>query len=109
MAKKKFSDLEKSLLAEKDKFSQAEDYFQQTEAVKSKTLTQSKKVVREGISLPEAEAELIQQIKNQISGNNFYPSKSEILRAGLLSLSKLEKKEIKELISSLVVVKRGRK
>src|SRR5688572_18729588 len=108
MAKKKFNDLEKSLLAEKDKFSQAEDYFQQKE-INPKPLSQSKKVVREGISLPAAEAELIRQIKNQISGDNFYPSKSEILRAGLLSLSKLEKKEIKELISSLSVVKRGRK
>ena len=99
--------LEQSLLAEQTKFHKAEEYFAQAKRPREE-ISIREKVVREGISLPLAEAQLIKQLKNQISEADFYPSKSEILRAGLISLSQKSKEEIKELIKRLTMVKKGR-
>jgi len=113
------TDLEQSLLAEKDKFQKAEEYFTRIPTPTAFTAKESKeerksvieaiKVVREGISLLPQEAELINQIKNDVSGRNFFPSKSEIIRAALVAISTYDKAQIKELIQNLTPVKKGRK
>lgn len=101
---KRFNDLTNSLAQEsqavKDKFRLAEQALTKP--------TKKELVVRVGVSLPAQEAALITQLQAELSGKGYLPSKSEILRAGLMALNTLGKDKAKAMVNGLVVVKKGR-
>lgn len=113
--KSKFSNLEKSLFEEtkkiQDKFERAEKIFSDTSPQYNKIQLkqQTDLVVREGISLPKEEAQKIENIRDKISQAGFYPTKSEIFRAGILALESMEVEKIRSLIKTLEKLKKGRK
>lgn len=64
--------------------------------------------LKSSIVLSNQEAKLLESLKKELNKNGAYPSKSEILRAGLWSLRDKEPAELKELINKLIEVKRTR-
>ena len=105
---KKFPKLTDSLQAEnklqQNRYTLADQLFES----QTKEVTTSETVARLGISLLKSEEQLVEQIQYNISSKGYLPTKSEIVRAGLLSLSKLTDAQIKELVNSLTVIKKGR-
>lgn len=97
----------------KDKFEKADFYLPSKELSKDgeKDVKELKldKLVREGISLPQDEAAIVETIKGRITKAGFYPTKSELFRAGIIFLSSLPDNDISNLILKLPRLKPGRK
>ena len=64
--------------------------------------------LKSSVTLSNEEAKLLENLKKELNKNDAYPSKSEILRAGLWSLRDKKPAELKELINKLIEVKRIR-
>lgn len=64
--------------------------------------------IRAGITLSNEESRLLQNLKETLNKKGIYPSKSEILRAGLWNLQKMNAKQLEEVLKELVKVKQMR-
>jgi len=64
--------------------------------------------IKTSITFSNEEAELIENLKDKLNKKGFYPSKSEILRAGLWSLRNKNEEELKKTIEDLFKVKQTR-
>ena len=64
--------------------------------------------IKTSITLSNEEAELMENLKDKLNKKGFYPSKSEILRAGLWSLRGKNEEELKKAIEDLFKVKQAR-
>lgn len=64
--------------------------------------------VKAGITLSNEESKLLQNLKETLNKKDIYPSKSEILRAGLWSLRKMNSQQLEEALKDLVKVKQMR-
>lgn len=97
----------------KDKFSRADLYLTKEKDFISSQDSQEKSsydfLVREGISLPQSEANRVEEMKGKITKPGFYPTKSELFRAGLLCLSQLSEEKIVSTLQKLPKLKPGRK
>ena len=104
--------LEAESNAFKDKFERADAYFN------NKTLTdrsvdeviepKKAKVIRDSFTFPEEDYKLIKNLRDRCLKNATMANKSEILRAGLITLTNLTDEELVEAIASLPKVKTGR-
>ena len=65
-------------------------------------------VTKASITLSNEEAELMEKLKNNLNKKGIYPSKSEILRAGLWSLRNKNDEELEEVVKDLFKVKQAR-
>ena len=63
---------------------------------------------RTSITLSNEEAKLMEKLKSELNKKNVYPSKSEILRAGLWSLRNKKPNELEEIVKDLFKVKKTR-
>ena len=63
---------------------------------------------RTSITLSNEEAKLMEKLKSELNKKNVYPSKSEILRAGLWSLRNKKSNELEEIVKDLFKVKKTR-
>jgi hypothetical protein len=66
------------------------------------------KLIRDSFTMPFFDYDLIDALKVKALNAKVAVKKSELLRAGLLALSKLDSKELVSLIGTLAVVKTGR-
>ncbi|MGD0959501.1 MAG: hypothetical protein ABSB19_06815 [Methylomonas sp.] len=66
------------------------------------------KVIRDSFSFPENDYRIISQLKKTCLAAGTHVKKGEILRAGLLLLSKLELSELTKVIEQVEKVKTGR-
>ncbi|MCE8163077.1 MAG: hypothetical protein I3274_02545 [Candidatus Moeniiplasma glomeromycotorum] len=64
--------------------------------------------LRTSITLSNEESELMNKLKDNLNKKNFYPSKSEILRAGLWNLRKMKTQELESAVKDLLKVKQMR-
>ena len=74
----------------------------------SKVIGSHLATVKAGITLSNEEANLLESLKNDLIKKNIYPSKSEILRAGLWSLRKMNSHDLEEALKDLIKVKQTR-
>jgi hypothetical protein len=66
------------------------------------------KLIRDSFTMPSYDYDLIATLKSRALDNKTVLKKSELLRAGLHALSKLEAQQLIALVSTLAVVKTGR-
>jgi hypothetical protein len=66
------------------------------------------KVVRDSFTMPQADYDLIAQLKQKALQADLHVKKSELLRASLQVLSKLNAAQLKRAITSLEKIKTGR-
>ena len=101
---KDYSNLDKSFAEET---SDIENRYKNTEEVISKIYStksgkNKSKAMRVSVSLPEDDINFVSYIRSLVTepGNKFYPSTSDIYRAGISKLKELNKDEITKLIKS---------
>ncbi len=104
--------LEASMRAEKDnvadRFAKAESYFAKKESSPPPSPSPSKKVVRDGFTMPTSDYELIAQIQARGMEVGVSVTKSEVLRAGLYALNNMSTSDLKQALTVLDKVKTGR-
>lgn len=66
------------------------------------------KVVRDSFTMPQADYDLIAALKQKVLKTGLHVKKSELLRASLQALSKLNAAQLKRAISNLEKIKTGR-
>jgi hypothetical protein len=66
------------------------------------------KVVRDSFTMPQTDYDLITLLKKRSLQSGFETNKSEILRAGLLSLNQMTEKDFLEKIQTVEKIKTGR-
>ncbi len=66
------------------------------------------KVIRDSFTMPQTDYELIAALKQKAQEAGLHVKKSELLRAGLQSLSKLGTAQLKRAVSALEKIKTGR-
>ena len=97
----------------KNKFDRADLFLNTEKSITDKEnfiLGENKEnLVREGVSLPRKEADLVEKIRGRVTKSGFYPTKSEIFRAGLFYLSELTEIQIEKILRELPKLKPGRK
>jgi hypothetical protein len=67
-----------------------------------------RKIVRDSFTMPEADFALIEQIKQRALGWKQPAKKSEVLRAALQALQALPDAKVRQLLSGLTPIKKGR-
>ncbi len=77
-------------------------------AVVAKEKVKKAKLVRDSFTMPEAEYAALSQVKKACLGAGFEVKKSQLLRIGLLLLSKTDVKALKLLVDGLAPLKAGR-
>ena len=75
---------------------------------KEKKVEDKVKVVRDSFTMPQIDYDLISEIKQKALKVGLHVKKSELLRAGLQVLSKLNTAQLKQTISNLEKIKTGR-
>jgi len=75
---------------------------------KEKKAEEKVKVVRDSFTMPQIDYDLIAEIKQKALKVGLHVKKSELLRAGLQALSKLNSAQLKQTISNLEKIKTGR-
>ncbi|MFG6416660.1 hypothetical protein ACG02S_22445 [Roseateles sp. DC23W] len=65
-------------------------------------------LVRDGFTMPEADYALLKELKNRLHGVQREAKKSELLRAGLQALARLEPAALAAALDRLEPVKTGR-
>jgi len=75
---------------------------------KEKKLEVKVKVVRDSFTMPQTDYDLIAEIKQKALSNGIHLKKSELLRAGLQVLSKLNSAQLKITVANLEKIKTGR-
>lgn len=77
--------------------------------VKKEKKTESKeKVVRDSFTMPQADYDMIAEIKQKALKVGMHVKKSELLRAGLQVLAKLSATQLKQTVAGLEKIKTGR-
>ena len=66
------------------------------------------KVVRDSFTMPQIDYDLIAEIKQKALKAGIHIKKSELLRAGLQTLSKLNSAQLKQTVAKLEKIKTGR-
>lgn len=66
------------------------------------------KVVRDSFTMPQADYDIIAEMKEKVLKAGLHVKKSELLRAGLQVLSALSVPQLKQTLSSLEKIKTGR-
>ena len=66
------------------------------------------KLIRDSFKMPSSDYELIDALKTKALGSKAVITKSELLRAGLHALNKLDAAQLIALVSTLAIVKTGR-
>lgn len=66
------------------------------------------KVVRDSFTMPQADYDLIANLKEKALGAGLQVKKSELLRAGLLALDKLSVAQLKRAVTGLEKIRTGR-
>ena len=66
------------------------------------------KLIRDSFTMPSFDYDLIAALKLKALGSKTVLKKSELLRAGLHALTKLDAKQLVALVATLAVVKTGR-
>jgi len=64
--------------------------------------------IKAGVTLSNDEAKLIENLKSNLNKKGIYPSKSEIIRAGLWNLKKMSSQQSEEALKDLLKVKQTR-
>lgn len=75
---------------------------------KEKKSAGKEKVLRDSFSMPKSDFEKIAELKAQCNKQGLHVKKSELLRAGLHALSKMNAAQLKQAVAGLEVVKTGR-
>lgn len=75
---------------------------------KEKKVENKMKVVRDSFTMPQADYDIIAEIKQKALKAGLHVKKSELLRAGLQALSKLSVTQLKLTVASLEKIKTGR-
>jgi hypothetical protein len=75
---------------------------------KEKKVEDKVKVVRDSFTMPQADYDLISEIKQKALKAGLHVKKSELLRAGLQALSKLSAAQLKQAVANLEKIKTGR-
>jgi hypothetical protein len=75
---------------------------------KEKKIEDKVKVVRDSFTMPQADYDLIAEIKQKALKAGLHVKKSELLRAGLQALSKLSAAQLKQAVANLEKIKTGR-
>ncbi len=78
------------------------------QAKKGKKDKEKVKVIRDSFTMPENDYAKIAELKKTCLDTGLHVKKSELLRAGLLALSKLRTAQLKRIITQLEQVKTGR-
>ena len=112
------SALKGSLLMEektvKDRFEKAETLLGEKNETKisekgiEKQYEERVKVVRDSFTMPQTDYDLITLLKKRSLQSGIETNKSEILRAGLLSLNQMTEKDFLEKIQTVEKIKTGR-
>jgi len=105
--------IKKTTQAGKEKINQVRQSstWQKTKrAVKKgvKTIGSHLAATRASLTLSNEEAELMENLKKKLNKKGIYPSKSEILRAGLWSLRTKNLEELEEAVKDLFKIKQTR-
>lgn len=66
------------------------------------------KVVRDSFTMPQTDYDLIAELKQKALKDGLHLKKSELLRAGLHVLAKLNAAQLKQTVTGLEVIKTGR-
>jgi len=66
------------------------------------------KVVRDSFTMPQSDYDLIADIKQKALKSGLHLKKSELLRAGLQALAKLNASQLKQAVNNLEKIKTGR-
>lgn len=77
-------------------------------SLKKKTSEKKDKVVRDSFTMPKSDYALITELKDKALDNSLHVKKSELLRAGLRMLAKLNTSQLKRAVADLEKVKTGR-
>ena len=77
--------------------------------VAAKPVADGEMAVRDTFSMPGAEYEVIEKIRNKAARDGYIYSKSEIVRAALLALNALPQKDVMYRLSTVEKSKPGRK
>jgi len=93
-----------------DKVRQSSAWQKTKRAVKkTATITGSHlATTKASIVLSNEEAELMENLKSKLNKRGVYPSKSEVLRAGLLSLKNKTSEDLEEAVKNLFKIKQTR-
>ncbi len=75
---------------------------------KEKKAVTKVKVVRDSFTMPQIDYDLISEIKQKALKAGLHVKKSELLRAGLQMLSKLNSAQLKQTVATLEKIKTGR-
>lgn len=75
---------------------------------KEKKLTEKVKVVRDSFTMPRTDYDLIADLKQKALKSGLHVKKSELLRAGLQALAKLNDAQFKLAVNNLEKIKTGR-
>ncbi len=75
---------------------------------KEKKTDNKVKVVRDSFTMPQSDYELIAELKQKALKAGLHVKKSELLRAGLQTFSKLSAAQLKRAITGLEKIKTGR-
>ncbi|MDD5056949.1 MAG: hypothetical protein PHQ60_03675 [Sideroxydans sp.] len=75
---------------------------------KEKKASAKVKVVRDSFTMPQADYDLIAELKAKALKSGLHVKKSELLRVSLQALSKLGEAQLKKAISGLEKIKTGR-
>jgi hypothetical protein len=75
---------------------------------KEKKADEKVKVVRDSFTMPQIDYDLIAEIKQKALKAGLHVKKSELLRAGLQTLSKLNSAQLKLTVAKLEKIKTGR-
>jgi hypothetical protein len=75
---------------------------------KEKKVEVKVKVVRDSFTMPQTDYDLIAEIKQKALKAGLHVKKSELLRAGLQALSKLNTAQLKQTVINLEKIKTGR-
>jgi hypothetical protein len=78
------------------------------QAKKGKKDKEKVKVIRDSFTMPQTDYARIAELKEACLGAGLHVKKSELLRAGLIALSKLRTAQLKRMIIQLEHVKTGR-
>ncbi len=75
---------------------------------KEKKTENKEKVVRDSFTMPQADYDIIAELKQKALKSGLHVKKSELLRAGLRVLSKLSPAQLKQTVTNLEKIKTGR-
>ena len=78
------------------------------QAAPAKVKVKKAKLIRDSFTMPEAEYEVLAQVKRACIQAGFEIKKSELLRAGVALIRELEPARLAEILSSLPKLKSGR-